>query len=72
MMLGLALAQIVVGGLTPAAWAGQAQQFTPEFKEVRKSLNPKHTRKSLLRIGSSEVNGSMLRFSLGAEESIRR
>ncbi len=38
MMLGLALAQIVVGGLTPAAWAGQAEQFTPEFKEVRKSL----------------------------------
>ena len=45
MMLGLALAQIVVGGLTPAAWASQAEQFTPEFKEVRKSLDPKHTPK---------------------------
>ena len=27
MMLGLALASIVAGGLTPAAWAGQAEQF---------------------------------------------
>ena len=45
MVLGLALAQIVGGGLTPAVWAGQAEQFTPEFKEVRKSLDPKHTPK---------------------------
>ena len=41
-MLGLALGQIVVGKLV---WAGQAEQFTPEFKEVRKSFDPKHTPK---------------------------
>ena len=28
-----------------AVWAGQAEQFTPEFKEVRKSVDPKHTPK---------------------------
>jgi superoxide reductase len=26
-------------------WAGQAEQFTPEFKEPRKSYDPKHTPK---------------------------
>jgi superoxide reductase len=36
---------LVVGGLTPPVWAGQAEQFTPEFKELRKSLDPKHTPK---------------------------
>ena len=41
-MLGFALGQIVVGKLV---WAGQAEQFTPEFKEVRKSFDPKHTPK---------------------------
>ena len=45
MALGLALGQIVGGGLTPTVWAGQAEQFTPEFKEVRKSYDPKHTPK---------------------------
>ena len=45
MVLGLGLGQIVGGGLTPAVWAGQAEQFTPEFKEVRKSYDPKHTPK---------------------------
>jgi superoxide reductase len=45
MVLGLALGQIVGGGLTPVVWAGQAEQFTPEFKEVRKSYDPKHTPK---------------------------
>jgi len=33
------------GGLTHPAWGGQAEQFTPEFKEVRKSFDPKHTPK---------------------------
>ena len=45
MALGLALGQFVGGGLTPTVWAGQAEQFTPEFKEVRKSYDPKHTPK---------------------------
>jgi superoxide reductase len=45
MALGLTLGQIVGGGLTPTVWAGQAEQFTPEFKEVRKSYDPKHTPK---------------------------
>jgi superoxide reductase len=40
--LSFALGLIVVGKLV---WAGQAEQFTPEFKEVRKSLDPKHTPK---------------------------
>jgi superoxide reductase len=44
-VLGVALGMLVVGGLTPPVWAGQAEQFTPEFKELRKSLDPKHTPK---------------------------
>jgi superoxide reductase len=43
--LGITLGQLVGGWTTPAVWAGQAEQFTPEFKEVRKSLDPKHTPK---------------------------
>jgi superoxide reductase len=27
----------------PAAWGGQEEQFTPEFREVRSSYDPKHT-----------------------------
>ena len=44
-VFGLALGQLIAGGLTPPVWAGQAEQFTPEFKEVRKSLDVKHTPK---------------------------
>jgi superoxide reductase len=44
-VLSLALGQFVVGGLTPPVWGGQAEQFTPEFKEVRKSFDAKHTPK---------------------------
>jgi len=29
----------------PAAWAGQEEQFTPEYKEVRSVVDPKHTPK---------------------------
>jgi superoxide reductase len=44
---------IALVGLTPffgngaaaPLWAGQADQFTPEFKELRKSYDPKHTPK---------------------------
>jgi superoxide reductase len=31
--------------LAPAARAGQEEQFTPEFKELRSSFDPKHTPK---------------------------
>jgi superoxide reductase len=42
---------IAVGGLfftfgvTDPVWGGQEEQFTPEFKELRKSMDPKHTPK---------------------------
>jgi len=29
----------------PAAWAGQEEQFTPEFKALRSAADPKHTPK---------------------------
>jgi superoxide reductase len=41
----LALAQPLAGPLSQPAFAGQAEQFTPEFKGVRKSFDPKHTPK---------------------------
>src|SRR5262249_43169151 len=45
-VLGLALAQFIGSGLTPQpVWPGQAEQFTPEFKEARKSFDAKHTPK---------------------------
>jgi superoxide reductase len=43
-VLGVALGMLG-GELTRAVWGGQAEQFTPEFKELRKSLDPKHTPK---------------------------
>jgi superoxide reductase len=44
-MLGLVLGQLVGGGLTPPVWGAQAEQFTPEFKELRNSFDGKHTPK---------------------------
>jgi superoxide reductase len=44
-MLGFVLGQVVGGGLTPPLWAAQAEQFTPEFIEARKSFDGKHTPK---------------------------
>jgi len=38
----LATTALVTG---PAAWAGQEEQFTPEYKEVRSVVDPKHTPK---------------------------
>ena len=43
--LGLALIELAGGGGVDAARAGQAEQFTPEFRELRKSFDPKHTPK---------------------------
>ena len=34
-----------VGGRGGLLWAGQEEQFTPEFKELRTSFDPKHTPK---------------------------
>ena len=44
-MLGFVLGQLVGGGLTPPLWGAQAEQFTPEFKELRNSFDGKHTPK---------------------------
>ncbi len=33
---------LAIGG-PPAVWAGQEEQFTPEFRQVRSSHDPKHT-----------------------------
>ena len=71
MMLGLALSQ-VVGGLTPAAWAGQAEQFTPEFKEVRKSYDPKHTPKIVAPDTVKRGQWFDVTVSIGWEEAPRR
>ena len=35
----------VIGGKGRSVWAGQEEQFTPEFKELRTSFDPKHTPK---------------------------
>lgn len=44
-VLGFVLGQLVGGALTPPLWGAQAEQFTPEFKELRKSFDGKHTPK---------------------------
>lgn len=43
-VLVLALLGFWVAGRTPG-WAGQEEQFTPEYKELRTSFDPKHTPK---------------------------
>jgi superoxide reductase len=45
MIAAFALAQLVDGWTAAPLRAGQAEQFTPEFKEPRKSYDPKHTPK---------------------------
>ena len=42
---GLALAHLFAGAFTLPVWAGQAEQFTPEFHEMHKNFDPKHTPK---------------------------
>ena len=41
--VGLALGLFVARGWS--VWAAQEEQFTPEYKELRKSFDPKHTPK---------------------------
>jgi superoxide reductase len=44
-LAGLMVAQPLAGVLTAPVWAGQAEQFTPEFHELHKNFDPKHTPK---------------------------
>ena len=43
--LGSVLSLLINGAVAQPLDAGQEEQFTPEFKEVRRSLDPKHTPK---------------------------
>ena len=43
--VGLVLSLFVTGHAPQPAWGGQEEQFTPEFKEVHTSFDPKHTPK---------------------------
>jgi superoxide reductase len=44
-VLGLAVGQLAAGGWTGSAQGAQADQFTPEFRTMRKSYDAKHTPK---------------------------
>jgi superoxide reductase len=45
-VIGLAFVQwLAVGGMARSVSAGQAEQFTPEFRTLRKSFDAKHTPK---------------------------
>ena len=41
----LVLTLVVAGVTASATWAGQEEQFTPEYKALRSSFDPKHTPK---------------------------
>ena len=43
--VGLVMGLFVAGASGRPAWAGQEEQFTPEYKELRTSFDPKHTPK---------------------------
>jgi superoxide reductase len=43
--VGLLFGMFVTAGREQSAWAAQEEQFTPEFKELRTSFDPKHTPK---------------------------
>ena len=43
--VGLVFGVFVAGWGTQPMWAGQEEQFTPEYKELRTSFDPKHTPK---------------------------
>jgi len=42
-MIGRNVALVAALAFSPSAWAGQEEQFTPEFREVRTSFDAKHT-----------------------------
>jgi superoxide reductase len=43
--VGLALGVSIIGAVTQPVWGGQEEQFTPEYKQLRTSFDPKHTPK---------------------------
>ncbi len=43
--IGLVFGLFVAGGKEQSVWAAQEEQFTPEYKELRTSFDPKHTPK---------------------------
>ena len=44
-VLALLLAVVVAHRMIKPAWSGQEEQFTPEFKDLRSSMDAKHTPK---------------------------
>lgn len=42
---GVALGVSIIGAVTQPVWGGQEEQFTPEYKQLRTSFDPKHTPK---------------------------
>jgi superoxide reductase len=45
MTFGLLLAVVIADRMIKPAWSGQEEQFTPEFKDLRTSMDAKHTPK---------------------------
>jgi superoxide reductase len=45
MTFGLLLAVVIADRMIKPAWSGQEEQFTPEFKDLRSSMDAKHTPK---------------------------
>ena len=43
--VGVALGVSIIGAVTQPVWGGQEEQFTPEYKQLRTSFDPKHTPK---------------------------
>lgn len=43
--VGLVFGVFVTAGMGRLLWAGQEEQFTPEYKRLRSSFDPKHTPK---------------------------
>ena len=43
--VGVALDVSIIGAVTQPVWGGQEEQFTPEYKQLRTSFDPKHTPK---------------------------
>ena len=66
-LAGLALVQLLAGALTPRVWAGQAEQFTPEFHELHKNFDPKHTPKIVAPDSVKRGQWFDVTISVGAE-----
>ena len=66
-LAGLALAQLFAGALTLPVWAGQAEQFTPEFHEMHKNADPKHTPKIIAPDSVKRGQWFDVTVSVGAE-----